>query len=400
MSYLKDIKNRIPSKYFENVKYALEAYALYVRNLAGDPDIKAARALLKKPGLEKLSPEAVGWLYPIIAKDKDSAADVAALKRYFNNRAVETAGAAGFVTSYDDGGYLLLHSDRRTDAIILEALIQVEPKNDLIAKIVRGLLAHRTKGRWGNTQENTFVLLALDAYFRKYESVTPDFVAKAWIGEKYAGQARFKGRTTDYKEIAIPMDYLAGKPAMDLVMSKEGAGRMYYRLGLRYAPTDLNLKPADYGFVVTRTYQAVDDPADVRRDESGAWRIKAGTRVRVKLTLAADFRRYHVALIDPLPAGLEAVNPALAVTGALPEEEASGEKKGWFWWWGPWYEHQNLRDDRAEAFQSLLWEGVYDYSYVARATTPGVFIAPPARAEEMYSPETFGRSGTDVVIVE
>jgi len=48
----------------------------------------------------------------------------------------------------------------------------------------------------------------------------------------------------------------------------------------------------------------------------------------------------------------------------------------------------------------LLWDGVYTYSYVARATTPGEYVVPPAKAEEMYAPETFGRSSTDRVIVE
>ncbi|MBO0723798.1 MAG: hypothetical protein J2P41_23435, partial [Blastocatellia bacterium] len=38
--------------------------------------------------------------------------------------------------------------------------------------------------------------------------------------------------------------------------------------------------------------------------------------------------------------------------------------------------------------------------YVARATTPGVFVAPPSKAEEMYHPETFGRGGTDRVVIE
>jgi hypothetical protein len=37
---------------------------------------------------------------------------------------------------------------------------------------------------------------------------------------------------------------------------------------------------------------------------------------------------------------------------------------------------------------------------VARATTPGVFVVPPAKAEEMYHPETFGRGKTDRVKVE
>jgi alpha-2-macroglobulin len=47
----------------------------------------------------------------------------------------------------------------------------------------------------------------------------------------------------------------------------------------------------------------------------------------------------------------------------------------------------------------MLWEGVHDYSYVARATSIGEFVVPPASAEEMYSPELFGRSSSAKVII-
>jgi uncharacterized protein YfaS (alpha-2-macroglobulin family) len=102
-----------------------------------------------------------------------------------------------------------------------------------------------------------------------------------------------------------------------------------------------------------------------------------------------------------MPAGLESHNPELAVTGPLPRDpqQDEGPAKGW-WWRRVWYEHQNLRDERAEAFASLLWEGVYTYTYVCRATTPGSFVVPPPKAEEMYHPETFGRGGTDRVVIE
>ena len=58
-----------------------------------------------------------------------------------------------------------------------------------------------------------------------------------------------------------------------------------------------------------------------------------------------------------------------------------------------------MRDERVEVFTSLLWEGVYNYSYVARAATPGVIVVPPSKAEEMYHPETFGRGVTDRVVI-
>ena len=403
LAYLRNIERTYPTEYPEDVRRTLTSYALNVRKQMGDADPGRARTLIQEAGLEKLPLEAVGWLLPVLSDDPGSKTEVEAIRRLLLNRATETAGTAHFATSYGDNGYLLLHSDRRADGIILEALIGDQPESDLIPKIVRGLLAHRTAGRWTNTQENVFILLALDRYFNTYEAQTPDFVARIWLGNQYAGEAAFRGRTTDYQQIGVPMSVVAAQPgAQDLILSKEGPGRLYYRLGLRYAPTDLKLPPYDAGFTVERTYEAVDDPADVQRDADGTWRIKAGARVRVKLTMVAPTRRYHVALIDPLPAGLEALNPALAVTGSLPKENGAGPQPApyRYWWWGPWYQHENLRDERVEAFTSLLWDGVWHYDYIARATTPGVFVVPPTKAEEMYAPETFGRGAVDRVIVE
>ncbi len=403
LEYLRNIESYYPDWYSQNTRWTLSAYALYVRDLMGDRDPQKALKLLDEAGLEVLSLEAVGWLWPTLQDQPDAGSQLEAIRRLVNNRVVETAGAANFTTTYDDQTYLLLSSDRRTDAILLDALIRDNPSSDLIPKLVNGLLAHRIKGHWGSTQDDIFVLLALDRYFNTFEAQTPDFVAQIWLGETYAGGHEYRGRTTEQHETAIPMAYLVEATpsggSQNLILSKDGNGRLYYRLGLTYAPTDLNLPALDMGFVVTRRYEAVDDPQDVRQDEDGVWHIRAGARVRVRVTMVADNRRYHVALVDPLPAGLEIVNPALAVSGSTPQDPGNS-KYGWWWWNWTWYEHQNLRDERAEAFTSLLWDGVYEYTYYARATTPGSFIVPPAKAEEMYSPEVFGRSESDRVIVE
>ncbi len=402
--YLQQIENHYPSYYSQRTRWNLSAYALYVRNLMGDRDVNKATSLINQAGLENLDLDAVGWLWNVLIDSPADTNTLVDLRKLVSNRVVETAGAANFTTDFDDQNYLLLGSNRRTDAILLEALMTDNPQSDLIPKIVNGLLAHREKGRWGSTQENVFVLLSLDKYFNTYESQTPEFVANIWLGDQYAGSHAYSGYSTEYQKSAIPMSYLVDAvPAgetRDLVISKQGTGRLYYRLGLDYAPTDLTLEPLDMGFVVERHYEAVDNPTDVTLDANGIWQIKAGAKVKVHLTMVADNRRYHVALSDPLPAGLEIINPALAVTGS--EGQTTGTqvpRYGWWWHWN-WFDHQNLRDERAEAFTSLLWDGVYEYSYIARATTPGRFVVPPAKAEEMYSPEVFGRSASDTVIVK
>ncbi len=402
LDHLRNIESYYPSWYGPMTRHALSAYALYVRNLMGDVDTAKARQLLGQYALEQQSLEAIAWLWQVLSDDAASVTQLEQIRRFVNNRVVETAAAANFITSYGDDAYLMLHSNRRTDAILLDAMINDQPDSDLIPKLVEGLLSNRNGGHWQNTQENVFVLVALDRYFNTFESITPDFVARLWLGDTFVAEHAYEGRSTDTKATTVPMSYLMEPGAddlQDITVAKEGDGRLYYRLGLRYAPTDLDLKPLDMGFTVQRVYEPLDDPEDVTRDEDGAWHIKAGARVRVKISMVANTRRYHVALVDPLPAGLEIVNPALAVSESVPTDPSANQDRWWWWWW-PWYEHQNLRDERAEAFTTLLWEGVYSYSYVARATTPGEFVVPPAKAEEMYTPETFGRSASDKVIVE
>jgi uncharacterized protein YfaS (alpha-2-macroglobulin family) len=409
--YLRNIEKNIPREYSDESRHAIEAYALFVRALMDDSDPAKARQLMADAGgVTKLSLESLGWLLPVLSPDAAATKETEAIRRHLNNRVTETAGAAHFADSYSDGAYTILQSDRRADGVLLDALIGDQPNSDLIPKLVRGLLSGRRHGRWINTQENVFILLALDRYFNVYEHTTPDFVARLWLGNDYAGEQAFKGRSLDRQQLNLPMSLLVERTAnapTNLTIAKEGAGRLYYRVGTRYAPANLKLAAADYGFVIERKYEAIDDPADVQREADGAWVIKAGARVRVRVTMSNPARRYHVALVDPLPAGLEALNPELATTEKVPDEssEATVYRSGrgiydYYWYWrGPWYEHQNLRDDRVEAFTTLLWEGVHEYTYFARATTPGLFVVPPAKAEEMYAPETFGRGQTDRVRV-
>ena len=388
-SYLRTIERRIPADYSQRSKDMLMAYALHVRWLDGEHPAEDARAFWDLRGAD-LGLDAVAWLWPVVDEDGIEAE----IERIVNNRAVETAGAATFATDYGEDAYLLLHSDRRTDGIVLDALITMAPGSDLIPKVVTGLLAHRVRGRWRNIQENAFILLALKHYFDTFEATDPDFVARVWLGDLYAVQHEYSGRSTDRGSTLIPMAELLAAGDSNLVVEKDGEGRLYYRLGLRYAPDDLDLEPLDRGFVVQRSYEAVGDPDDVWLDSDGVWHVLAGAEVRVNVTMVNDSRRTNMVLIDPLPAGFEPLNPALAVTGPV---DARG---GGDWWWRTWYRHQNLRDDRAEAFSLYLWAGTHEYSYVARATTPGTFVVPPAKAEEIYAPEVFGRSGTDRVIVQ
>ena len=71
---------------------------------------------------------------------------------------------------------------------------------------------------------------------------------------------------------------------------------------------------------------------------------------------------------------------------------APSDSAPWYrWYYSPW-DQADLRDDRLVLLADRLPRGVHEYVYYARATTPGNFFVSPARAQEAYFPEVFGRS--------
>ena len=390
--YLQEI-NRHVRELHPRSAATVEAYAAYVLARMGEDPHRYVKHIVTRYGIEELPLEALGWLLRVV-DDTDGTTE--RMLQRITNQVQETAATAEFQETYDRHADRILHTTRRTDGVVLAGLIDAEPDHPLVEKVARGLLAHRERGRWSNTQENVFILMALRRYFDEYEDVEPNFIARGWLGDDYIAEHEFAGYTTDRHNVEVPMSFLAeGDSQKPVVLQRDGEGRMYYRLGVNYAPKSRHLPPENQGFVVERNYEPVDDPDDVVRTEDG-WQVRAGARVRVELAMTIPARRYHVALVDWLPAGFEPLNPALSVTD-VSDVDTGGSSTGW---WGlPWYRHQNLRDERVEAFAPRVAEGSYTYSYVARATTPGRFVAMPAKAEEMYHPETFGRSSTEVVTV-
>ena len=131
---------------------------------------------------------------------------------------------------------------------------------------------------------------------------------------------------------------------------------MYYRVGIRYAPKS-QPTPLDAGFVVRRSYTAIDDPKDLVKLPDGRYKAKLGAQLLVTLEVLNTTRRYDVALVDPLPAGFEPVNTRLAHS-----ERVTIETDGW--------DHINQRDERAEAFSMNMAVGTHRFSYVVRACRP------------------------------
>ncbi|MCA9713202.1 MAG: hypothetical protein KC468_00735, partial [Myxococcales bacterium] len=358
------------------------------------------------------------------------AAERDAQLRDFRERVKENARVVHFVErkseSAAEGLQLLMHSDVQTDAIALMALLEVAPEDPLLPKVMAGIMAERDPregGRWGTTHANAWALLAASRYFTTVEKTVPDYIARIWLDEQFAGQQEFRGRDMSVVEQRVPMRKLLAGSGADktLLLAKEGPGKLYYRLGLRYAPADLKMKAEDQGFTVSRSYAPValgdrePDPESVKRLPGGDWQIKVGTTVQVSLTVVVRDRATFVVVDDPLPAGLEGQNARFDTTtrinGANSTRRdmgdlegllgASGRASRGYGWWHRWWSwsHTDLRDDRMLLFADRLPAGVYTHTYTARATTVGTFQLPPLHAEGMYTPEQFGHTASAVVRV-
>jgi alpha-2-macroglobulin len=324
----------------------------------------------------------------------------AELRRLLNNAAIQdTPYKVHYQEHATESLRLLMHSESRTDAIVLASLMEVQPTHPLVPKIVRGLIEARVRGRWETTQANAYALVALSKYYKHYEKVVPDYRLRVWLGEGYVGQTGFRGRSMRVVEQKIPMAFIQAQGRKPLILEKKGKGKLYYRLGLRYAPKSLRLSPEEQGFSVQREYEPVEGKDTVVKLPGGKYRIQAGKYVRVRLRIVVPSRRYFVAVDDPLPAGLEAVDLNLRTSAS---SRLAGKAKSKIYDFRSWYaffafSHKEKRDDRVVLFSDRLPSGVYEYTYLARATTIGTFVVPPLKASEMYHPEVFGRNGTKIV---
>jgi uncharacterized protein YfaS (alpha-2-macroglobulin family) len=270
---------------------------------------------------------------------------------------------------------LFFDSAARTTAIVLRALLAANPKHPLAEKLARGLLSQRRQGTWRSTQETSFALLALDAYRKAQEAAVPNFEASVWLGQQKLGQSAHRGRSLGVKSLNVATQNL--DPRRDvLAIEKVGSGTLFYEALLRYAPKQLPKTDLDRGFTVQHVLSRLPQSGGNESEFS------IGEAVLGEVVVTTPSPRSFVVIDIPLPAGFEAVDHELRTTSKVLGEERQS---------APW-SHRELRDDRVVFFADTLAPGLYRYRYLMRATTRGSFVVPPARVEEMYAPEVFGRT--------
>jgi len=256
---------------------------------------------------------------------------------------------------------------------------------ELPATLVHAITAARGgREHWQNTQENVFCASALEAYARRYESAAPAMTLEALLDGQPFGKAAFT--TPRDAPVTATRPIVAADIGRDstLELRHTGQGRGYFTARVRYVESDEQARAAQAGFSLKRQYAVYRDKA--WQPLAAPMAIRRGDLVRVELIVSTPAARRQVVVDDPLPGGLEPVNPDLATASGLAAEdtEPPGSASPY-----PFY-HRELRFDAARWFADELAAGSYRLYWVGQAVASGRFTVPAPHVEAMYDPDVFG----------
>jgi uncharacterized protein YfaS (alpha-2-macroglobulin family) len=260
----------------------------------------------------------------------------------------------------------------RERAVQLFAWTIYKPNSPEVAKLVKELLGFRRNGHWGTTQQNAWALLALARYYTTSEKGSPDVNATlVAAGREFPVALNTQTITTSHA-----FDFAPDRPLGPLAAVNPPRGKLFGETLFVVRPLVAKQPAQNRGYAVSRIYQKLGDDGGLTE----AADLKVGDRLVVTLRVETVRPGHFVAIDDPLPAILEAVNPAFqsrAVGGV-------GQQRDWV------SDHRETRADRVLYFCDHLAPGSYTFRYLARVRMAGTVHAGPTKVEEMYRPERFG----------
>ncbi len=294
----------------------------------------------------------------------------------------------------------MLGDKERADRTYLAALHAIAPDPTSIAQLDLG------RADFGSALRDAAALVTLASEGRAPQATITQAVARidsarklvdatstqeeAWLvlaARSLAGQLNAISLTVngDARQGAYYRNFVASQLAQPVTVTNNGSGTVQAVVSVSGALV-VPEPAAEQGFRIERTYHTLDgepaDPAKVRQND----------RFVVVLKMTEPQPQYgRVIVADYLPAGFEIDNPHLVSsgdTGTLPWIADAAQPV-----------NTEFRDDRFTAAFTRTKESppVFTVAYVVRAVSPGHYVLPQAKVEDMYRPDRFGRTATGTI---
>jgi uncharacterized protein YfaS (alpha-2-macroglobulin family) len=269
-------------------------------------------------------------------------------------------------------------------ALAIQGLARRNPRNPLLERAVRYLLLNRTGGYWGSTKQTAMAVYGLVAFMQARGDTAQPFEVDVYVNGTLAGRQSFTAEALTAPDPAVLS--VAARPGSNQVrLVKRDGGTVYWSVSAEYYDTaGAGARSGSRQLAVTRAYSLLTPVTlqnrIVYRETPFTGTARPGDVLTVRLTVAGSRDWRYLALEDPLPAGVEAVQD----TTAYPLEV---DRRNW--WWGSQVEY---RDQRTVFFQEGFEQGRYEYLYFVKVTSAGTFRAAPAQVSPMYVPGVFASS--------
>jgi uncharacterized protein YfaS (alpha-2-macroglobulin family) len=167
--------------------------------------------------------------------------------------------------------------------------------------------------------------------------------------------------------------------------------KLSYLMRAIYATDSPETERVNRGIGIERV---VRNLSEVKRTGNVDAPFKLGDQILITYRVNTQKEQDYVALEDLLPAGLETVNPALAMIAKffeIPSDDTEERAMA--------LSHSELRDRSTLLYFNQLWAGRGTYSVLARATAAGTFRWPATQISPMYDSRFSGLSPSSVCVV-
>jgi uncharacterized protein YfaS (alpha-2-macroglobulin family) len=226
-----------------------------------------------------------------------------------------------------------------------------------------------------STQENLWLLLA-------FKSMLGAEMAPALNAAQPPGVLSKNGRSAAWLDRKIDND---------LVIKELNQGALTFLMQAEYSTSEVDTDRVDRGFRIERVVKNLTDPKRVGTSDAP---LKLGDQLLITYRLNTRKLQNFVALEDALPAGLEVVNPNLALVGKffqLPPADPQDRLLG--------LSYSEMRDRSTLLYFDTVDPGSGTYSVLARATAAGTLRWPATQVAPMYDSRFSGLSPSSVCVI-
>jgi len=267
---------------------------------------------------------------------------------------------------------------------MLQLLIERNANAEELDGALKQLAAQACNCGWPTLDAAADAMTAISAY-AAHEKLVP-FDASVSAGGVSLFSSHF-GSDASSQTVTVAA---ASLKRGDLTIRATGGGTVHYVVLYTY-PVAADAPGQLAGLRVVREVRLAGEAGTVASMDLASIRdpfaFAPGSVYDIGVRVIVDHPVDGVAIEDPLPAGLEAIDASLQTASTATVARADS--------WA--IENRQIYADRVTGYASHLEPGVYEMHYLARSVTPGTYRWPGARAYLRAAPEQFGRTASSIL---